>query len=308
MQLKHQMGVPISLEDDQMLWEEVPSPRGDGGSFLRPKKPYIDRLRGGWEHYLMSFQEDSTGRIVSSADLMVEDIISTNRWKYPIVFANGYPSTVGYQLADHVRHRGWVDEIVPEPSKGTWDIETTMNLLTNTFRARELNNPRAYRDEVATTLLIGAAQMTMGFCDFLDSRGDTVRSQQVVDLVIKQTPEFWQAYDTRARHLKYTPAQKDSMSVGYFAFLDTLMATNPDNYYYHEYKALTLQYSGRGPEAVLEAEKGYEINPTIPMTYRTLIDIYVLNGRREDAMRVSRDFLRTNPGDPTARAVAAGRF
>ena len=86
------------------------------------------------------------------------------------------------------------------------------------------------------------------------------------------------------------------------------MATNPDNYYYHQYKTLALQYNGKGSEAVAEAEKAYKINPAIGVTYRTLINIYVLNGRREDAMRVSREFLRTNPGDPTARTVAAGRF
>jgi hypothetical protein len=308
MQLKHEMGVPISLEDNQMLWEEVPEPRVAGGVIYRPRVPYVDRLRGGWEHLLMAFQDDSTGQLVSVADQMIENIIITNRWKYPIVFANGYPATVRFPLADHVRHRGWVDEIVPEASKGTWDVETTMNLLTNTFQARELNNPRAYRDEVATTLLIGSAQMMMEFCDFLDSRGDTVRGQQVADLVIKRTPEFWQAYDRSARYLKLTQTQKDSMYADYFVYLDSLMATNPDNYYYHQYKALALQYNGKGSEAVAEAEKAYEVNPAIGVTYRTLINIYVFNGRREDAMRVSRDFLRTNPGDPTARAVAAGRF
>ena len=308
MQLKHEMGVPISLEDNQMLWEEVSEPRVPGGIIYRPRVPYVDRLRGGWEHILMPFQDDSTGQVVSVADQMIENIIMTNRWKYPIVFANGYPPTVRFPLADHVRRRGWVDEIVPEPSKGTWDVETTMNLLTNTFRARELNNSRAYRDEVATTLIIGTAQMMMEFCDFLDSRGDTVRSQQVADLVIEQTPEFWQAYDKRARHLKLTQTQKDSMYADYFVYLDNLIATNPENYYYHQYKALALQTNGKGSEAVSEAEKAYEINPAIPVTYRTLINMYVLNNRREDAMRVSRDFLHTNPGDPTARAVTAGRF
>jgi hypothetical protein len=308
LQLKNEMGVPISFDDNQMLWEEVSEPRVAGGIIYRPVVPYVDHLRGGWEHILTPFQDDSTGRLVSVADQMIENIIMANRWKYPIVFANGYPSTVRFPLADHVRHRGWVDEIVPETSKGAWDVETTMNLLTNTFKFRELNNPRAYRDEVATTLLIGSAQMMMEFCDFLESRGDTVRSKQVADLVIQQTPEFWQAYDRKAKHLKLTEPQKDSMYADYFTFLDKLMATNPENYYYHQYKALSLQYSGKGAEAISEAEKAFEINPAISVTYRTLINIYVLNGRREDAIRVSRDFLRTNPGDPTARTVASGRF
>ena len=35
MQLKHEMGVPISLEDDQMLWEEFPTPDGRGTFIVR---------------------------------------------------------------------------------------------------------------------------------------------------------------------------------------------------------------------------------------------------------------------------------
>ena len=83
----------------------------------------------------MAFQDSANGRIITVAHQMVENIITANRWKYPIVFANGYPTEVGYPLADHIRHRGWVDELVPELSKGTWDVETTMNLVNNSSGA-----------------------------------------------------------------------------------------------------------------------------------------------------------------------------
>ncbi len=308
MQLKHEMNVPISFEDNQMLWIEVEEPRVAGGIIYRPAVPYVDHLRRGWEHFLTAFQDDSSGQLVSVADQMVENIIMTNRWKYPIVFANGYPSSVRFPLSDHVRHRGWVDEIVPEVSKGVWDVETTINLLENTFLARGLSNPKAFRDEVATTLIVGTSQMMVGLCDYLESHGDSTRALKVADLLIKQTPEFWMAYDKRARYLHYSQEQKDSMYAAYFAFLDSLIATSPNNYYYHQYKALTLQYKGDGAGAIAEAEKAYEINPAIPMTFRTLVNVYVLNGRREEAISVSRDFLRTNPYDNTARAVASGRF
>ncbi len=94
----------------------------------------------------------------------------------------------------------------------------------------------------------------------------------------------------------------------YFKLVDQLIAFNPENIYYYQYKALALQYLGRGSEAVRVSEIAYQINPVMPVTYRSLVSLYVQNGRREDAVRISREFLRTNPGDPTARSVASGQF
>jgi tetratricopeptide (TPR) repeat protein len=308
LQLKHEMGVPISLEDDQMEWEDVVEPRAEGGIIQRPHRKYVDYLRGGWEHYLMGFQDDSTRQVVGVADQMVENIITANRWKYPIVFANGYPTATRYALADHVRRRGLVEELVQEAGRGTWNEQVSMDLFANVFKYRPLNDPSSFRDEVATTLLIGCAQMMSDFSSYLERRGDTTKALQVATLMREQFPEFWYSYDKLPRYLNYTQAQKDSMDSEYFAFLDKLIATNPENYYYHQYKALTLQYAGKGEEAIAESEKAYKINPVLPITYRSLVEMYAVNGRRDDAIRVSREFLLTNPTDPTARAVAAGRF
>ncbi len=308
LQLKHEMGVPISFEDDQMRWVEAPSPRGDGSTIHRPARMYVDPARGGWEHYLMAFQDDSTGQIVTVADLMVENIVAANRWKYPIVFANGYPPEVRYPLADHMVRRGWVEMLVPQMARGVWQTDTTMHLLSDVFQERNLNNPDSYRDEVSTTLLIGSDQMIMDFVDYLERQGDTTRALQVVDRMIKSTPEFWQAYDRKARYEKMSPEQRNSLFEDYLAYLNKIIAGNPDNYYYYQYKALAMQTLGRADEAVKAAEMAYRINPVIQVTYRTLINVYVINGRREDAMRISREFLLTNPNDPTARAVASGRF
>lgn len=306
MQLKHEMGVPISLEDDQMLWEEVTTSRGE--VIHRPKKPYIDYLRGGWGHYLMAFQDTVSGQLISVADQMVENIISANRWKYPIVFANGYSSQVAYPLAKHIKKIGWLDQLVPEESNGAWDVETSMNLFTNVYKMGSVSNPNIYRDEVATTLVIGTAQMMMEFAEYLDSHRDSTRARQVVDLMTKQIPEYWQALGKRAQMLKYDSLQTRTMFASYFTYLDSLMAINPDNIMYYQYRGLALQYLGRGEEAIKACEEAYKINPTVPVTYRSLLTIYASNGRRDDAMRISREYLKTNPTDQTARTVASGRF
>ncbi len=300
LQLKHQMGVPIALDDDQMRWESLEN--------TRPRKPYVDHLRGGWEHSLMAYRDPQTGQITTVADQMVEQIIGANHWKYPIIFSGGLPSDVKYPLADHSLRRGWVNQIVPQESKGIWDIESSADLFLNVYRYTGIDDPKVFREEVATTLIIGAIQSEMEFVDFLESQGDTALAMKITEDMIERYPEFWQSYTRRARLRGFSAVETETMYEEYFKYIDKLIAFNSENIYYYQYKALALQYIGRGAEAIRVSEMAYQINPVTSATFRTLISLYIQNGRREDAIRVARDYLRTNPGDPAARSVSAGQF
>lgn len=300
LQLKHQMGVPIALEDDQMRWESLAT--------TRPHKPFVDHLRGGWEHLLMAYRDQQTGQITTVAHQMIEQIITANQWKYPILFSGALPTEVKYPLIDHNLRRGWLYQIVPQESRGAWDVETSKELFLNTYRTTGIDDPRVFREEVATTLIIGSVQSGMEFVDYLESRGDTALALTVTEDMATHYPEFWQSYTRMARIRGFSAAETDSMYQEYFKFIDKLIAFNPENIYYYQYKALALQYLGRGAEAVRVSEIAYRINPVMPVTFRSLVTLYIQNGRREDAVRIAREYLRTNPGDPGAKSISAGQF
>ncbi len=300
LQLKHQMGVPIALEDDQMQWESLAS--------ARPKKPYVDHLRGGWEHLLMAYREQQTGQVVTVAHQMVEQIIGANQWKYPILFSGSLPSEVKYPLADHNVRRGWLYQIVPQESKGAWDKEVSMDLFMNTYRSTGINDPRVYREEVATTFIIGSVQSQMSFVDYLESSGDTAAALAMTEDMIRRFPEFWQSYTRMAKIRGFSAAETEAMYDEYFKYINQLIAFNPDNIYYYQYKALALQYLGRGDEAMRTSEIAYKINPVMAVTFQSLATLYIQNGKREDAIRIAREYLRTNPGDPAARSISSGQF
>jgi hypothetical protein len=306
LQLKHQLGVPVGLEDDQMRWTTATTSRGQ--VYTRPLKPYVDRFRGGWNHYMIPFEDTTTNQFVTVAGLMVENIIAANNWKYPIVFANGYPPEVRYPIAKHTLRRGWVNQLVPEETNGAWDVDTSMHLFRDVCKMDGINDPHVFRDEVATTLIIGTAQMMAEFVDYLDSKKDSTRSNEINDLMIKQLPEFWQSYAKKASTQNISKEKQEEFFKPYFVYLDSLIAINPDNIFYYQYKALALQYLGKSQEAIAAAEEAYKMNPVVPVTYRSLLSLYMSVGRRDDAVQISRDYLRTNPSDPTARQVATGRF
>ncbi len=301
LQLKHQMGVPISFTDGQLKWDSPFNPR--------PLQPYSDQFMGGRQHELVAFRDQTTGRVVGVADQMVENIIGANNWKYPLLFANGVPQGVRYPLSDHTRQRGWLAEIMRENTQNTpYDTSATNNLYLNVYQARELNNPKAFRDRVATTLIVAGVQMGVEYADYLASVADTTTAIKIIDKLLEQYPEFWQTYTRKATFEHFAPEQTDSLVTSYLTYLDKLIKLNPDNIFYYQYKALALQFIGRSAEAINISEKAFDMNPVVPITYRTLLTLYLQNGMRQKAVEISRHYLETNPTDQTARAVVSGQL
>ena len=91
-------------------------------------------------------------------------------------------------------------------------------------------------------------------------------------------------------------------------YLDKLVTHNPDNLYYYQYHGMALQYLGRVAESLEPLQKSYEINPALPITYRSLLGVYLALNRRAEAVAISRKYLETNPHDPTAEAVISGKI
>ncbi len=299
LQLKHQMGVPISFTDEQMIWESIAT--------TRPLRPYVDHLRGGWEHLLMAFKDPETKQLVTVADQMVENIIGANQWKYPIVFSGELPRQVRYPISEHSSRLGYLIPINKEPMRGVWEVEGSMELFRN-YRARGLDDLNVYRDEVATTLAIGSMQMGIEFIDYLKRNQQPEKALELAELFIRQYPEFWQFYAVLGDLRNYSKEQIDSTLNAYLPYCEKLIQSNPENIFYYQYKALALNTLGRPAEAIAASEQAYRIHPASAITYRSLLSLYAQNGQREDAMRISREFLVSNPNDQTARAVAAGQF
>lgn len=300
LQLKHQLGVPIGFSDEQLQWVSPSNPR--------PLQPYSDHFMGGRQHDLVAFQDPTTGELISVADQMVENIIETNRWKYPLLFANGVPPGVRYPLDEHTRLRGYLFEVTQPKAEEQYDVDATSDLYLNVYRARGLDDPKVFRGRVATTLIVSGVQMGIEFADYLASNGDTTQALAITNRLLEQYPEFWQIYTRKANFEGLSSEETDSLVTDYLNYMDKLIAINEENIFYYQYKALALQFLDRSEEAIALSEKSFEINPVVPVTYRTLLTLYLQNGMRQKAVEISQRYLETNPNDQTARAVVSGQI
>lgn len=303
LQLKHEQDVPISFTDEQMRWVEVPDERR--GSVRRPAEPYRDYLRN-LDHYLVAFPDPETGKLVSVAYQMIENIIAANKWKYPLAFANQIPSGVKYDLAKYSERYGWLYQVVRDPLNGVFKVDETLHLIRDVYKFRGLDNPNVYRDDVATALVVGSTQNIMDFVDQLLADGDTTTADGVLDLTIKQMPTFFQAYATKAIVHQLDQAATDSLYSGFLAHLDKVQEHNPRNIYYWLFRGMAQQYVGNYDEAIAAYRQAYDINRAMPIIYHSYVRILIGTGRQAEAIAISREFLKTNPNDQTARAYATG--
>jgi pentatricopeptide repeat protein len=300
-QMKYEKGVPISFEDEQMEWVENVDPR-TGDKRYHPRVPYYDHLRGR-SHLLVAFQDQETGLLVNVAHQMIENIIATNKWKYPILFANSYPEQVAYPLGEHMKRRGILFRLVREKSPNIFNREKSRELFEDVYMYKGLDDPDVYRDEVATSLVIGDIQTSMELAQEYADDGDTASALELSQFAIDKTPEFWQPYARLSVYADFDTAQTDSLFEAYFSHLDELQENNPDNLYYYQYRGMAHQYIGNINRAIEAYERSYEINPAISVTYHSLLSVYMQAGMREKALEISREFLSVNPYNQTARAV-----
>lgn len=303
LQLKNEHDVPISFRDEQMRWIEATDPRM--GRVRRPAEMYDDELRG-YRHYLVAFPDQETGQLVSVAHQMIENIIATNGWRYPLVFANTVPTQVKYDLMTYNKRIGWLYEITREPLKGVFDVDTTMMLLEDVYRFRGLDDPEVYRGEVGAALMVGSMQNVMDFIDFLSVEGDTAKANEVLDLVIDRMPTFFQAYATKAALNRFNEAEVDSFFQPFYDHLDLVQENNPDNVYYYIFRGMADQFQGDYDGALVSYRKAYNSNPAMGIVYHTMVRVLVGTGRQAEAIQISREFLKTNPNDQVARAYATG--
>lgn len=116
-QMKHQWNVPISFTDKE-----------------------IDRL---------NFVRTEDGKILRIQDRMIDDIMETNNWKYPIYFAVTVAGEnkiyKGKPIDDHLRMEGMAYRVVKETGNMMVEPEIMRDKLFNVFKFRGVNIPGPQR-------------------------------------------------------------------------------------------------------------------------------------------------------------------
>jgi len=296
LQLKSRMNVPIGLTDKQIKWETITLQQGISGE--RPREPYFDQVRN-FSHYLFPFRDEKSGRIIRVQDMMIENIILSNEWKYPVYFSSTVSQDNRLNLDKNLKLEGFAWRLVPEQGERMLDSEKFYHKLTQVYKYRGLNDLRVTKDENTTGLLVNYPEKFIELAVYYLSQGDTARTLGLLNSSQQIYPDYWRTYIVLAqvyRDQKDSTAYKKVLEEGENN-LKEAAKSNPDNHTYHQYLGLFFQMQNKTEEATPHLVRSYKMSPSNIITYRSLLSIYVSKNRMQEAISLVESWLKSNPSD-----------
>jgi tetratricopeptide (TPR) repeat protein len=302
LELKNKWNVPISLRDDQIKWS-VDRKRSDGTVISLPRETYYDPLRGS-NHYLFSYYDEKNKKLIRVQDLMIENIILTNQWKYPIVFSSTVPPDGRVNLDNHLKKAGFALKLVPEEGKFMYDVDQFHKLLWEVYKYRGLNDMKVYKDENAIGMLISYPEMFIELSNVYSAGGDKVKAEAELEKSIQVYPDYYRTYSTLADLYRQEgkTQEADALLKKAEEHLKKLYDSNP--------QLLYLQYLGLfyiGQRRLQDAEntfyQSYKISPDNDISFRALSDLYIMNKKYSQSQKILERWVQDHPNDPTVNDV-----
>ncbi len=301
LQLKDKWNVPISLSYDQIKCFDTQRP--DGTIMPLPKEKYFDPLRG-VQHYLTAYYDQNSKKLIRVSDLMIENIIMSNQWKYPVFFSSTVPPDGRVNLDNHLKKAGFGMKIVPEEGKFMFDPDKYNKLLWEVYHYRGLNNTKVYKDENAIGMMVSYPEMFIELSNYYLSSGNREKAKAELQKAIQVYPDYYRSYSILAG-LYNEEGKADStrslLKKGE-AHLKSLYNLNS--------QLLYLQYLGLfyiSQKNTKEAEKifyqAYQESPDNEISFRALSDLYIMNGKYTESERILEKWLESHPNDQTVNNV-----
>ncbi len=296
LQLKNKWEVPISLTDKQIKWENITIQQGISGE--RPPEPYFDPVRN-LSHFLFPFRDEKSGRIVRVQDMMIENIILSNDWKYPIYFSSTVSQDNRLNLDLHLKLEGYAWRLVPEQGERMIDSDLFYQRLTQVNRYRGLNDHRVIKDENTSGLLVNYPEKFIELATYYLGKADTVRTLELLNKSKQIYPDYWRTYIVLSgiyNSQNKTDLKSELLSEGE-NHLKKMIDFNPHNHTYSQYLGLLLQMQNKGEEAVPYLVRSYKMSPSNIISYRSLLSIYISKNRIQEAISLVESWLQNNPTD-----------
>ncbi len=232
-QLKEQMGVPITLNYDQI---ERLIPR------WLPDKQKLWRVQ----------------------DEMVLHILKANNGRFPIFFALTVAEENRLGMEENFVMEGMAYRVVASKGKGRVNTELAWQRYMETFRYRGLGDSTVHKTENDIRLVANYVSGFMQLADTLKRAGDLERAIMAMKKAISIFPDEWRsrAYTAGLYALAGMPDSIDRL-------IDNLSVDNKEKVFINAAQELMVRqdYSGARPYLY----RALEVNPTSEMAFRNLL-------------------------------------
>lgn len=293
--------VPISLEDEQVLWEDTVI---QDQEVSRPVKPFYDPVRRRPAYLFPTYVD---GQPVRVSMLMLENIILTNRWKYPIYFtsASGDVRNTPLRLMSRLYREGLVLRLTPEVANLTYNEPKTDDLFFNVYKYTNLSDTTVSQNENASGISLAYPEKMLDYYMFLRSKGDTARSDSVLSLICEAIPSYFRCrlaerdmYEDRGDSARAAEIVEEML-----AYAHGFRNKNPDNVFFYQY--LGMVYFALGDKETAEEYllQAWDLNHDKEQTFRWLLTLYAEQRQPARMLQVAQEYKQYHEDDAIANEV-----
>lgn len=294
--------VPISLSDDQILWEVDIRP--DGQEMTRPQKPFYDRVRKRSALLVPTYYQEQTLKV---AQIMLEDIILTNKWKYPIHFtsAAGEVRNSPLNLMDRLYRDGIILTLSTDDAKLAYREDITDSLFFEVYKYDNLSDTLVAQSENTSGIALAFPEKMLDYHSTLVQLGKAEKADTVLEKICEAIPAYWRARATQA----YTAREKGDtlrameIELEMKQYLHGFNNMNPGNIFFYQYLGMVYLSFGDARKAEEYLNIAWEMNRDKDQTFRALLTLYYDEGRTGDLIRLAQEFKQYHEDDQIANDI-----
>jgi tetratricopeptide (TPR) repeat protein len=276
-QMKHQWGVPISFTDNE-----------------------IDKL---------GYVRTEDGKILRIQDRMIDDIMETNNWKYPVYFAVTVASEnklyKGKSIDDHLRMEGMAYRVVKETGNMMVEPKIMRDKLFNVFKFRGVNDPKVHKDENDERLLANYTSCFLGLADTLRRAKEYGEAIQVTKKISALLPMDWRPYAYLMQLYGESDQPQDSIDKTLEQAERVVEASQElrgqdliERVYFN--LGYTYKQSGKTQKAIDSMNRILAMNKSFRPALQALVEIYYANKDKESLTQLFENWVANNPTDAQA--------
>ncbi len=294
LQLKHQMGIKMFLEDNQIRW--IPAAAAII-IYYRPAMKFMDKVRNEMR-FLTAEQDPSTGQIMRVQDQMIEQIVIANLDGADLFLG------LGTELESLDPERPADPPGNCPPGRSRYDqtpdrYAHSDSLITTVYRYTGLNDLDAFKDENNVGLTTTFPERFSELGDAYKNVGDSVRAAELLWYSIEKMPYYHQNYLDLQDLYKAQNNTVMADSVKNVGIRNLKAACNvwPDIILYHQFLGVLYFHNNMLPEALERYKIAFRLQPNNAIAFRLLRDLSMHMGKVNEARAVMMDWNRRHPED-----------
>jgi hypothetical protein len=245
---------------------------------------------------------DGRGNLVSvlrTQDLMILNILASNKWKKPVYFAVTVPqSNKLSELSQYMRMDGLVQKIVPYKGWGLSPTNIKKNIM-GVYRYRGLNDPTVYYDETNRNILLNYRSAFLRLAQYYSQRDSIAETKEVLRFMDEKiSPDVfsWKASSLYLRAIKNTLWLTTGIEAD--SILKEVTSDKEMQIIGEE-----LLHMGKYTEAANVLKRAFDNNPSNSRLLGLLLQANELSGQKEKSVEPLQRWVSENPEDNQAKRM-----